>query len=469
MRLPGQAISGLGRERTKAPVQDLCVWPVSLFGGWRVFFALNAVSQMDEGLSFATVGASLLRDAMLNPTSRRDMAVALLATVGIHVVFFFGAAVAVANDLIKGKIEPKEKKEKKMTLAPMTMVFEEEFFALPKVETEPEEGPDPLVKVTSPANTKEAVEEEPEMEEPEPENDEPSFVQTREDQEVEDAPEDTRFIGERNTEASSDEEAKAGDEEMAALSGDEDRKGDPKTFNSQFSTGDETGSLEGDQLSLEQGKGRDQENQKMLDGATSESVEAALPSPAVEEVKPVPKTEQLPTIDNALAALEEEIAKDQENKETVTPVVPRVEQPKPQPKASELREASNQNGGFAPLTRKTRVAGVLSAKGGGSLNVSKTAVGRYEALILKKLEAPWRMRTFRRKSTLFPGSITLYFVVDKNGSVSGRRQIAKVGASGGQWGTILNALDDVSMPKMPKEVIQELDGKPLEIIVTFHY
>ena len=445
------------------------MWPVSLFGGWRVFFALNAVSQMDEGLSFATVGASLLRDAMLNPTSRRDMAVALLATVGIHVVFFFGAAVAVANDLIKGKIEPKEKKEKKMTLAPMTMVFEEEFFALPKVETEPEEGPDPLVKVTSPANTKEAVEEEPEMEEPEPENDEPSFVQTREDQEVEDAPEDTRFIGERNTEASSDEEAKAGDEEMAALSGDEDRKGDPKTFNSQFSTGDETGSLEGDQLSLEQGKGRDQENQKMLDGATSESVEAALPSPAVEEVKPVPKTEQLPTIDNALAALEEEIAKDQENKETVTPVVPRVEQPKPQPKASELREASNQNGGFAPLTRKTRVAGVLSAKGGGSLNVSKTAVGRYEALILKKLEAPWRMRTFRRKSTLFPGSITLYFVVDKNGSVSGRRQIAKVGASGGQWGTILNALDDVSMPKMPKEVIQELDGKPLEIIVTFHY
>ena len=433
------------------------------------FFALNAVSQMDEGLSFETVGASLLHDAMLNPTSRRDMAVALLATVGIHVVFFFGAAVAVANDLIKGKIEPKEKKEKKKTPAPMTMVFEEEFFALPKVEPEPEEGPDPLVKVTSPADTKEAVEEEPEVEEPEPENDEPSFVQTREDQEVEDAPEDTRFIGERNTEASSDEEAKAGDEEMAALNGEEERKGDPKTFDSQFSTGEETGASESDQASLEQGKGRDQENQKMVDGATSESVEAAEPSPAVEEVKPTPKTEQLPTIDNALAALEEEIAKEQENKETVTPVVPRVEQPKPQPKASERREASNQNGGFAPLTRKTRVAGVLSAKGGGSLNVSRTAVGRYEALILKKLEAPWRMRTFRRKSTLFPGSITLYFVVDQNGSVSGRRQIAKVGASGGQWGTILNALDDVNMPRMPKEVIKELDGKPLEIIVTFHY
>ncbi|MGC6458347.1 MAG: hypothetical protein ACON4R_08235 [Akkermansiaceae bacterium] len=406
---------------------------------------------------------------MLNPTSRRDMAVALLATAGIHVVFFFGAAVAVANDLIKGKIEPKEKKEKKKTPAPMTMVFEEEFFALPEVETEPEGGPDPLVEVTSPADTKEAVEEEPEMEEPEPENEEPSFVQTREDQEVEDAPEDTRFISERNTEASSDEEAKEGDEDIPSLAGEEERKADPKTFDSQFSNGEETGASDGDQASVDQGKGRDQENQKMVDGAISESVEAAEPSPVVEEVKPTPKTEQLPTIENALAALEEEIAKDQENKETVIPVVPRVEQPKPQPKASERREASNQNGGFAPLTRKTRVAGVLSAKGGGSLNVSRTAVGRYEALILKKLEAPWRMRTFRRKSTLFPGSITLYFVVDQNGSVSGRRQIAKVGASGGQWGTILNALDDVNMPKMPKEVIKELDGKPLEIIVTFHY
>ncbi|MGB0144307.1 MAG: hypothetical protein ACPGAP_05995, partial [Akkermansiaceae bacterium] len=275
------------------------------------------------------------------------MAVALLATVGIHVVFFFGAAVAVANDLIKGKIEPKEKKEKKKTPAPMTMVFEEEFFALPEVEPEPEEGPDPLVEVTSPADTKEAVEEELEMEEPE--KDEPSFVQTREDQEVEEAPEDTRFIGERNTEASSDEAAKAGDEKMAALNGEEERKGDPKTFDSQFSTGEEAGASEGDQASLEQGKGRDQENQKMVDGATSESVEAAEPSPVVEEVKPTPKTEQLPTIDNALAALEEEIAKDQENKETVIPVVPRMEQPKPQPKASERREASNQNGGFAPL------------------------------------------------------------------------------------------------------------------------
>lgn len=397
------------------------------------------------------------------------MAVALLATAGIHVVFFFGAAVAVANDLIKGKIEPKEKKEKKKTPAPMTMVFEEEFFALPEVETEPEGGPDPLVEVTSPADTKEAVEEEPEMEEPEPENEEPSFVQTREDQEVEDAPEDTRFISERNTEASSDEEAKEGDEDIPSLAGEEERKADPKTFDSQFSNGEETGASDGDQASVDQGKGRDQENQKMVDGAISESVEAAEPSPVVEEVKPTPKTEQLPTIENALAALEEEIAKDQENKETVIPVVPRVEQPKPQPKASERREASNQNGGFAPLTRKTRVAGVLSAKGGGSLNVSRTAVGRYEALILKKLEAPWRMRTFRRKSTLFPGSITLYFVVDQNGSVSGRRQIAKVGASGGQWGTILNALDDVNMPKMPKEVIKELDGKPLEIIVTFHY
>lgn len=401
---------------------------------------------------------------MLNPTSKRDLTLALLMTVGIHVGFFFAAAAAVANDLIKGKIEPKEKKEKKKQPAPMKMVYEDEFFALPEVEPERDE-PEPVVAVTPPAPAEEEKVEEAKLEE----DQEPSFVQTREDQEVEEAPEDSNFIGERNTKATSDEGAKAGDEKMAALAGEEKRKHDPKTFDSQFSKGDQSGQSEGNETSFEKGAGHDQVNQEMADGTTSETPDFVEPSPAIEETQPAPKPEKLPTIDNALAALEEETAKEPAMEDAKTPMVPEVKQPKPQPAASERRVAANQNGGFAPLTRKTQVAGVLSANGGGSLNVAKTAVGRYKALILKRLESPWRMRTIRRRSTLFPGSITLYFMVDRSGNVSNRRQVAMVGASDLQWGIILNALSEVNLPKMPKDVVKELDGKALEMIVTFNY
>jgi len=65
--------------------------------------------------------------------------------------------------------------------------------------------------------------------------------------------------------------------------------------------------------------------------------------------------------------------------------------------------------------------------------------------------------------------VTLYFVVNKSGKVLRQKQMAMVGASGTQWGMILRALSGINIPKMPKDVIKELAGDPLEIIVTFNY
>jgi hypothetical protein len=47
--------------------------------------------------------------------------------------------------------------------------------------------------------------------------------------------------------------------------------------------------------------------------------------------------------------------------------------------------------------------------------------------------------------------------------------MAMVGASGTQWGMILRSLSVINIPKMPKDVVRELEGDPLEIIVTFNY
>lgn len=393
---------------------------------------------------------------MLHPTSKRDLGVALLMTVGIHVGFFFAAAAAVAHDLIKGKVEKREKEEKQKPATPMELVYEDEFFALPEV------VPDPVVPVTP------LEEPAPEMEEPKKEPDS-GFVQTREDQEIGETPDETNLIGERDTKATSEEEAVAGEEKMAALAGEEDRKSDPKTFDSSFQEGEQSGPSEGSNDSLEAGQGDDQVNQEMSEGAPAEIAEVAEPTPAVEENKPMPTPEKLPTIENALAALEEEIAKEEAKERERNPVEPRPERPKPQPTARERREASKQDGGFAPQTRKTRVAGVISARGKGSLDVANTPAGRYQALVFKRLESAWQMENIRNRSLLAPGNITLYFMVDSSGEVSRQRQVARVGASGTQLGMILRALESIKVPKMPQEVLKELDGDPLEIIVTFNY
>ena len=166
--------------------------------------------------------------------------------------------------------------------------------------------------------------------------------------------------------------------------------------------------------------------------------------------------------------LEEEVG-DGLKKEQIKPGTEKVEETMPERPTRDQREAAEQDGGFAPRSRKTRVAGVIRTNGKGSLDVANTAIGRYQGAIFKKLETAWQMENIRNRSLLAPGNVTLYFVVNKDGKVSRQRQMAMLGASGTQWGMILRSLSVINIPKMPKDVVKELEGDPLEIIVTFNY
>lgn len=387
---------------------------------------------------------------MFRTTPKRDFFVALLIAVWAHVGLFFVFVVLLVFDLIAAKVIEKEDEEKKDEMAiKMQMVYEEEVAVPVPVAPAPEETvvapePDPIVP------------------------DQEGFVRTNEKQESEVAPEETKLIGERNTTASSDEGAVAGDEKMTALAGDADRKNDVKTFDSDFSEGEQTGPKDGKNEALESGMGDAEVNE--------EAVAEVTPSPTPEEVSelenkdemPEPKEDRLVSIDEALAALEEVIGDDQNKQEQKKPAET-VEETMPEKPARKEQEASNQDGGFAPKTRKTRVAGVLSADGQGSLNVADTPAGRYQASILKKLETAWQMENIRNRSLLAPGNVTLYFAVDRMGKVSRQKRVSMVGASGTQWGMILRALNGINIPKMPKAVISDLDGDALELIVTFNY
>ncbi|MDG2400479.1 MAG: hypothetical protein P8M04_07890 [Akkermansiaceae bacterium] len=377
---------------------------------------------------------------------RRDLVFALLIAAWAHIGLFFLFVVLMASNLFSERIDYEEKKsEPRPDLIKMQMVYEEPA-GVSVVPIQPEQP-------------EEAEEQDPS----------PVFVQTNEAQESGEPPKETDLIGERDTTASSDEDAIAGEQDRAALSGDEEPKNDPKTFDSDFSEGDAVGGNTGMRDSVDVGKGDEQINQETAKttGDAEPLVKDPVPVP-VEEAAPATPKDELTSIEEALALLEEEVG-DGRKKELVKPEIENAEETMPERPAKDQREAAEQNGGFAPRSRKTRIAGVISANGKGSLDVANTAIGRYQGAIFKKLETAWQMENISNRSLLAPGNVTLYFVVNKSGKVSRQKQMAMVGASGTQWGMILRALSGINIPKMPKDVVTELKGDPLEIIVTFNY
>ena len=378
--------------------------------------------------------------------SRRDIVFALLIAAWAHIGLFFIFVVLMASNLFSARIDYDKKEPRpEPSSIRMQMVYEEPVGA-PAVPVEPV-LPDEVEEEKQP----------------------PAFVQTNESQKSEEPPEETDLIGERDTTATSDEGAVAGAEDMAALSGDEEKKSDPKTFDSDFAEGDVVGGNTGMKDAVDVGKGDDQINQEVAKttGDAEPLVKDPAPEPIEDMTPPLPK-DDLTSIEDALAMLEEEVG-DGLKKEQIKPGTEKVEETMPERPTRDQREAAEQDGGFAPRSRKTRVAGVIRTNGKGSLDVANTAIGRYQGAIFKKLETAWQMENIRNRSLLAPGNVTLYFVVNKDGKVSRQRQMAMLGASGTQWGMILRSLSVINIPKMPKDVVKELEGDPLEIIVTFNY
>tara|TARA_B110000003_G_scaffold112062_1_gene114715 strand:- start:22066 stop:23199 length:1134 start_codon:yes stop_codon:yes gene_type:complete len=370
---------------------------------------------------------------------RRDFVFALLIAAWAHIGLFFLFVILMASNLFSARIDDEEKEsEPRPDLIKMQMVYEEpaEVSVIPIEPEQPEES------------------EEQEPSQP--------FVQTNEAQESVEPPKETNLIGERDTTATSDQGAVSGEDDRAALSGDEVTINDPKTFDSDFARGDAVSGNVGVKDSLDVGEGKDDINQEAA--RMTGDAKPFQKNPAREVVP----QDGLASIEEALALLEEEVG-DSRKKDLAKPENKMVEENLPERPAKDQREAAEQNGGFAPRSRKTRIAGVISANGKGSLNVANTAIGRYQGEIFKKLERVWQMENISNRSLLAPGNVTLYFVVNKNGEVSRQKQMAMVGASGTQWGMILRALSGIKIPKMPKDVTKELAGDPLEIIVTFNY
>ena len=375
----------------------------------------------------------------------QEFIVALLIAAWIHVALFFVFVLLLVFDLFADRVfigkDVSPKQEERLEL---TLVLDD---------PEPEaslEAPilEPVTEVTS-----DQARREPGLVE------EKSFIQTNLNQAVEERPENPNFIGQNNTMASSDREAVAGESELTALAGEKDPQADLKSFDSNFSDGENqpVGKLSETPDSPNADPTQQPENE--IDQEAHDNAQVPEDSAKLEETK-MAETEDLAELDQALRALEEALADDSPQQELVEPN---------DLKKVSSKQAAPQNGGFAPQAKKTRVQGVIRATGVGSLDVANTALGRYQAAIYQKLERSWQVEVIRNRSLIVPGNITLYFTVNQNGVVGNRSWVSINGTSFAQRGMIVNALEKIEIAQMPPEVLQELQGDTLELIVTFDY
>ncbi len=380
-------------------------------------------------LSFFLFYGGILSEAMTARTSHREFLVALLIAAGAHVGVFFVFVLLLLFDLLSARpvaqTEPSEQREDAIK-----MRIIHEVGAMAEVESKPESKAEvKLEKVVSLPET-------------------PAFVQTRENQASAEVLAETQLIGEHNTSATSDNEASAGASHLSALSGIDDPTSSPKAFNSDFSAGGKGGS-EGSRAETEVGRLDQAEIPEEIEPEESEAVEQA-------------KSEELASLEETLAVLDEVIDEEQEKSET-------LKGPKTGKEKGELEEEKSEEKEFETMALKTRVAGVFNAKGKGSLNVANTPLGSYEASLLSKLETAWQNDNRSHRRLNAPGQIVFSFSVDLKGQVVNMKHVLRVGASDNQWGRVIELVDLLAIPKMPSEVVKELKGEALELTVTLNY
>jgi outer membrane biosynthesis protein TonB len=139
------------------------------------------------------------------------------------------------------------------------------------------------------------------------------------------------------------------------------------------------------------------------------------------------------------------------------------------PKPKEQESPKKNDPGFRGNQEKTRLSGSLSRKGVSALNVADTALGRYHASLSRAVEAEWSRNCTKYRDFITPGILTLRFVIDEKGGIRSVGVVEMIDAGEVQKGFTLNAIRQSKIPPMPKDLLKELDGEPLELIYNFYF
>lgn len=319
----------------------------------------------------------------------------------------------------------------------------------------------------TPAPAVEAPAEEP-GEEPPPDQ----FVRTLAAQASPEEARDTPLIGEHNTKAAGDLPPDPDAPRMPSIAGlDERDRKDISTFESDF---------------------EDADDPAPVPLAKPAPAPASRPQPTAAEPRAMEENQELQEPKEARE--QGEVLEELRQTDTVVPIPVQEGEheeemeeqlPKEKKAQAEPQSANTPGGDPSPPTeatpapprdpryqgevRKRRLRGSIGRDGPVAPEVRNTPLGRYQAELSRAVEREWQRNCIRYRNHITPGILTIRFLVDDLGEVSGIRFLDVVEAGEIQKGFTLNSLKHASIPIMPKELKDDLDGEPLELIYNFYF
>ena len=285
-------------------------------------------------------------------------------------------------------------------------------------------------------------------------------------------PEVPAFIGERDTQASSDRTPDPTAEAMPAQTGIVPVQSEPETTESRYEDGEigDAGKSKPTELAAQPPTELPSTPTPPLaeksPAPLHEAVSAAMPAPQVPLAQgpnpiDVPVPSDLPT--DALKPPSATRAAEADSSEFLTPKSEVAQRP------PEKSTPADQAAGFKGQQRKTQMNGSISRTGKSALAVENTAMGRYQSALSRAVEQEWQRNCVRYRDYITPGFLTVRFVVEQNGKV---RSVAFVGAIQStevQKGFTLNSIRQAGIPVMPADLKKELGTDPLELIFNFYF
>lgn len=305
---------------------------------------------------------------------------------------------------------------------------------------------------------------EPEVAVAPPAADRPAFARTSPDQ-AEAVPEKPRFIGERNTRATSDAPPVAGAPEMPSQKGREPVFEDEvETTEARYQDGELASDRSAPPTAMVPPAAAASPDAPPADAPMKRDASPAVESPPAKErlaEGPIAVERKVRETPQEEAPKPPAVARASESQDTTRPVAQPREAPKPAAPAA--------TPGFRGNQTKTRLEGSITRSGRSALDVEDSLLGRYHAAVSRAVEKEWQRNCVRNRDYITPGLLTMSFLLDASGAVRSVRVVEDVQVGAIPKGFTLNSIHDAEIPAMPGELKKQLEGEPLELIYRFNF
>jgi hypothetical protein len=313
----------------------------------------------------------------------------------------------------------------------------------------------------------------PEAPAPPPSATSPKFARTSADQTAP-PPETAPFIGERNTQATSDRTPNQAAPPLPSQAGIEPKSPqDLETTQSDYQDGKLTSEPSATPPSPQPSPPMPPPPEPSTAEAPSNSPKTETPGKDAIRATPPPPERLL----SGPSPVDVPVAKKPEESNTPKPTAEKrppdgksQDNDTPPTKPTQPATAkSSTEPGFRGNQRKTAIVGSISRTGRSALNVADSPLGRYQAQISRAVEQEWQRNCVRHRDFITPGFLTVRFFVETNGTVRTVRFVGEMETGEVQKGFTLNAIRDADIPPMPAALKKEFEKEALELIFNFYF